>query len=218
MTLLEFAQGPALRFSLIVLIFGTAFRVVGIFMLDRKKDFSEKSQKNAWMGGLAAILVKNKPQKVTRDRHLFPFILAMLYHVGFFLIFFFGTPHMLFWSGVVDFSWPTLPPVFIHFLSFVSIAALLAVLYRRLTNPVLRLLSNFDDYFSWFVTFLPFVTGVMAFFHFGGRYETILAIHILSIALLFIWLPFGKLGHSFLMLFSRGITGAMMTARGTKYH
>jgi len=33
------------------------------------------------------------------------------------------------------------------------------VLIARLTNPVLKLLSNFDDYFSWFVTVLPMITA-----------------------------------------------------------
>ena len=43
------------------------------------------------------------------------------------------------------------------------------MLFRRLTHPVLRMLSNFDDYFSWFVAALVLVTGLAATAHLGAR-------------------------------------------------
>jgi nitrate reductase gamma subunit len=96
------------------------------------------------------------------------------------------------------------------------------VLFERLTDPVLRLLSGFDDYFSWFVVFLPLLTGMAAA---GGwspqptpsgapLYPLPLAIHLLSVELLFLWLPFGKLAHAFLVFMSRGVTGAALARKG----
>jgi hypothetical protein len=41
-----------------------------------------------------------------------------------------------------------------------------------------------------------------------------LAIHLLSVELLFVWLPFGKLAHAFLVFASRGVTGAALTRKG----
>ncbi len=41
-----------------------------------------------------------------------------------------------------------------------------------------------------------------------------LAVHLLSIELLFVWLPFGKLAHAFLVFMSRGITGAALARKG----
>ncbi len=40
-----------------------------------------------------------------------------------------------------------------------------------MTSPVLKLISNFDDYFSWFVTILPLVTGLLIPVRMGFRYE-----------------------------------------------
>ncbi len=40
------------------------------------------------------------------------------------------------------------------------------------------------------------------------------AIHLLSVELLFAWLPFGKLGHAFLVFFSRGSAGAALARKG----
>ena len=71
------------------------------------------------------------------------------------------------------------------------------MLFRRVTNPVMRMLSNFDDYFSWFITMLVLVTGLAATAHVGAPYETLLGLHILSVDVLLIWFPFGKLMHAF---------------------
>jgi nitrate reductase gamma subunit len=94
-------------------------------------------------------------------------------------------------------------------------AALLAVLVHRIVNPVKRLISNFDDYFSWFVTIAPLMTGMAAFSHLGGwPYERVLAFHLLSVQLLLIWFPFGKLMHSFTIFAARGATGLIFERKG----
>lgn len=103
-----------------------------------------------------------------------------------------------------------------------TVIALLMVLLERLTHPVLRLLSGFDDYFSWFVVFLPLLTGMAAVSGshpqptLGGAplYPLPLAIHLLSVELLFLWLPFGKLAHAFLVFLSRGVTGVALARKG----
>ena len=42
------------------------------------------------------------------------------------------------------------------------------------------------------------------------------SINIMSVALLFAWLPFGKLAHTFLLFFARGTTGAVLGRRGAR--
>jgi hypothetical protein len=37
---------------------------------------------------------------------------------------------------------------------------------------------------------------------------------LLSVELLFLWLPFGKLAHAFLVFLSRGVTGVALARRG----
>ena len=79
-----------------------------------------------------------------------------------------------------------------------------------------EIISTFDDYFSWLVTFLPVLTGIVATSHLGARYETLLGLHILSVALLLVWLPFGKLMHWFLAFVTRSQTGAHLSHRGAQ--
>jgi len=92
--------------------------------------------------------------------------------------------------------------------------ALVAVLYHRLTSPVLKIISTADDYFTWFVTALPVLTGIAATMHLGLPYETLLSFHILSICLFLIWFPFGKLMHAFIVFVSRGTAGREYARRG----
>ena len=79
---------------------------------------------------------------------------------------------------------------------------------------MLRVLSNFDDYFSWAVVAAPLVTGLMATAHLGGPYETLLGVHILSFEVLLVWFPFGKLMHAFLFAPSRAAAGYVFTRKG----
>ncbi len=96
----------------------------------------------------------------------------------------------------------------------VTAASLIAALAHRLTSPVLRLISRADDYLSWAMTFLPVASGLVASAHLGARYETLLALHILSVCAFLAWFPFGRLMHAFLFAFSRGMTGIRLGQRG----
>ena len=65
----------------------------------------------------------------------------------------------------------------------------------------------------------PLITGIAAFGHwspFGMRYEGILAIHILSVELLMVWMPFGKIFHVITSLIVRFRTGAAFSRRGVR--
>ena len=92
-----------------------------------------------------------------------------------------------------------------------AFVSLFIALMERLTDPVRRLLSGFDDYFSWAVVLLPLATGMVAI---QQSDPLPLAIHLLSVELLFVWLPFGKLAHAFLVFASRGVTGAALARKG----
>jgi nitrate reductase gamma subunit len=110
--------------------------------------------------------------------------------------------------------WPGLPSGLITLISVLTLTLFLAVLFRRVTNPVLRMLSNFDDYFSWFITTLVLVTGLAATAHIGAPYEKLLAWHILSVDGLLVWFPFGKLMHMFYIFPSRAVNGALLARKG----
>jgi len=216
MDLLDFARGPALQVAAYILVAGVLWRLVGILMLKEKPEFSEPRKPGGFMAALKVIYTRSFTAAPFKRATLYPKMLAYVLHIGFFAVIFLFVPHIVFFEGFLGFDWPGLPNNVIYLSGVAAVVAGLALLVRRLTDPVLKLISNFDDYFSWFVTILPILTGLIMPVRMGVRYETLLAIHILSVAVLMIWLPFGKLGHTFLVFVTRGTTGMVFERRGAK--
>lgn len=214
MDLLNFARGPALQWSLIILVFGTFWRLTGILLLKSKPDYSEPRSTSTFAGAMKLLARRMWPKPEFMRNSVLDLALGYVFHIGLFLVVFFFLPHILFIKDLTGLAWPNLPNGIVFFIGAVSVAALFALLLQRIMTPVKRLLSNFDDYFSWFITTAAISTGLLASSHVGARYETLLAIHILTVELLFIWLPFGKLMHTFLVFFSRGTTGAAFERKG----
>jgi nitrate reductase gamma subunit len=218
MELLEFARGPALTFAITVFIAGVVFRIVSLFLMWRTRDSSEgsRNEKPVIWAAVHEVLRRMWPQQVYKQSTLFVTINGYVFHVGLALIVFFLLPHILFFKDLIGLSWPHLPNNVIYAISIVTAVSLIAALVMRFSNPPQRLISTFDDWFSWLVTFLPVLTGIIATSHLGARYETLLALHILSVALFLIYLPFGKLMHWFLVFVTRSQTGAHLSHRGAQ--
>ena len=217
MTLLEFARGPALQAALLILVLGVVWRLVGLLLLPYQRDRSEpRGNRPALGGAVYTIFRRFWPHREFQERVLFSHVMGYVFHIGLAIVVFGYRPHILFIRDLTGLSWPGLPYWVIYLAGAVTIAALVALLVRRLSHGVLRLLSTADDYLSWLVTILPVITGFMAVAHFGARYETLLAVHLLSVELLLIWLPFGKLMHTFTFVFSRGFLGARAAHKGAQ--
>ena len=218
MELLEFARGPALTFAITVFIAGVVFRIVSLFAMWRTSDSSEGSrdEKPVVFAALREIGRRMWPQSAYKQRTLFMLINGYAFHIGLALIVFFLLPHILFFDDLLGLNWPHLPNNVIYAVSIITAVSLIAQLVMRFSNPTIRIVSTFDDWFSWLVTFLPVATGIAATSHLGARYETLLALHILSVALLLIYLPFGKLMHWFLVFVTRSQTGAHLSHRGAQ--
>ena len=222
MSLLEFARGPAFWFSLFVLTAGSVWRVVAIFRLGTKPDLSEPRSTRWLAGALRGIFGRMVPGKELRRGAKLGVINGYLYHIGLAVIVFGYLPHILFVERLTGIAWPALPEPLVYVAVGLTFVSLVMVLLERLTDAVMRLLSGFDDYFSWLVVFLPLATGMVALSGWspqaaqGGAplYPLPLALHLLGVELLFVWLPFGKLGHAFLVFFSRAITGAALERKG----
>jgi nitrate reductase gamma subunit len=223
MDLLEFARGPALAFSVAVFVLGLAWRLYGIFRRPVRADHSEPRRADTAAGGLRAVFAKMLPPRDVKIRGA-QMVNAYAYHIGLALIAFTFAPHIGFIERHLGIAWPALPDPVTYLATAVAIIGLTAALIARLSDGVLRLLSNFDDYFSWAVTMLPLLTG-MALIE-RPYYPApavapalpttpgLLAIHLLSLELLLVWLPFGKLAHAALVFVSRWRTGADFTRKG----
>lgn len=224
MDLLEFARGPALTLSLAVFFLGVAWRLYGILRRPRKPDFSAPRSTRLAHGALSAIWVRMFPRREFGSPGLAATVNAYAYHIGIALVVFAFAPHIDFIKRLTGLHWPALPDPVTYIATAAAIVALLIALAHRLTDGVLRLLSNFDDYFTWLVTMLPLATGMALI---ERPYmpapvvapdlpttPELLAIHLLSLELMLLWLPFGKLSHAVLVFVSRARTGAEFARKG----
>ncbi len=216
MTLLEFARGPALQVAFGVFAFGVLWRLASLLLLRRAVEWTRPrtGAPSTLVAVLRGELRHLWPGPAYRRGTLLVSVNSYVFHLGLLVIVLGLAQHILVLQGLFGISWPNLPSGIVFAVAIVTLASLLAMLARRLTSPVLRLISNLDDYASWLLTALPVATGILATSHLGARYETLLAIHILSVAALLIWLPFGKLMHGGLLLITRGRTAAFYARRG----
>ncbi|MDX1404109.1 MAG: nitrate reductase [Woeseiaceae bacterium] len=216
MSLLEFARGPALQWSLIIFVFGVLWRIAGTMLIASRKDLSKPRRQSAVRDGLLTIATRSLPEHQFEKKIRFQHYTGYAWHVALFISVLFFAPHILFFESVLGFGWPHLPNDIILVTGAIALAILLALLIRRGMHPVLRLISNADDYISIVVVIVPIITGILAFAHIGARYETLLAIHFLSVEAMLIWFPFGKLMHTALTFPSRYEAGASYGRRGVK--
>jgi nitrate reductase gamma subunit len=216
MDLLGFARGPALRFSLVVFAVGVTWRIAAFVLLRMHRN--EARPRTSWaravVAGLVSIGTRSWPHRAFIGRTGAGEALGYSYHFGLFIVVLLFTPHILLIGSLIGLTWPGMPSGAITAVAVLTITLLLAVLFRRLTHPVLRLLSNVDDYLSCFLTLLVLATGVAATAHLGGPYQTLLAIHILSFDALLLWFPFGKLMHAFFIFPGRALNGTLMARKG----
>ena len=222
MGLLEFARGPALWTSLAVLVAGCLWRTAGILRLGAAPDLSEPRSTRLLAGAMRGIFARMIPRAEFRHRSKLGVWNGYVYHVGLAVIVFGYLPHIHFAERLTGLAWPPLPGPVVYVFAGLTIVSLLVALMERFTDPVRRLLSGFDDYFSWLVVMLPLATGMIAI-HQSYAPGTVpappldplpLAVHLLSVELLLAWLPFGKLAHAFLVFASRGVTGAALARKG----
>jgi len=207
--LLNWARGPGLAYATVIMVFGLTLRVIEILSLGRPQELAEvRSSGNR--DGLKEIFRRSLPE--TRN---WKFITAAyIFHVGLLIVIFFFIPHTQLFKDVFGWFWGGWPNYIIDFFTVLSIAAMLYTLAQRFYDPTRRILSKMSDYLAWVVTFLPLVTGYMAFHRLGMDYTTMLAVHILSVELLMIALPISKLTHAITFGMSRWYTGSNNGRRG----
>lgn len=212
---LLWVRGPAFNAATFIMLAGIAIRCMEILLLGRKKDLAE-ARGSALAGGLGTMVRRSIPDADTFRRSGFTMISGYVFHIGLAIVILFFVPHILVFQSVTGLSWPGLPSNIVDAASVVTIIALLAVLVHRIVNPVMRMLSGFSDYLVWLVTILPLITGYLAFHRIGLSGPMMIALHILSIELLMVLIPFTKLSHMFTLWIARWYNGAIAGYKGVQ--
>ena len=224
MDLLDVVRGPLLAVAMSVFLAGVAWRLLALYRLPRpaapggaaahafghRAAFTASLRRFAVPSGFSA-----SATLVTLNPYVF--------HLGLLVVVAGYAPHIAFLRRHTGIGWTALPDAVIYLAAAATIVSLLLALMFRLTDPVLQRISRADDKLSWALTFLPFVTGMAlvaqpsaAMLQDHVVYRGPLAVHLLSVELLLVWFPFGKLMHAFLVLPARMQLATFFGRRGVR--
>lgn len=212
---LAWVRGPAFDVALVIFILGVMVRVFEVLMLGRKQDFSEP-RGDTLVPGMKTVLTRTLPEAGSLKRSPFTVIGGYIWHIGFLICLLLFIPHIEMLNATLGIKWPGLPNHIVDAISAVTIVTLVAMLVDRLIHPVKRFLSDGEDYLVWVATFLPMLTGYLAFHRMLDPYPLVLGLHILSVEFLMILFPFTKLMHAITFLIARWYNGAIAGRRGVQ--
>jgi len=208
-------MGPALQIATAIFVAGVLIRILEIPLLGRKANLAPPKG-NAMAQGLKTVLTRSFPRAEQVREAPVVHIGGYVFHIGFFIALLFFAPHIVLFNDAFGISWPALSTNVVEVSAGLAIVALIALLISRLFDPVRRMLATFSDYIVLVLSLLPLVTGIMATYKIGGDYNTLLAIHILSVEALMVAFPFTKLMHAFTFAISRYYNGAIQGYKGAQ--
>lgn len=225
MDFLDWVRGPLLIVALLVFALGVGWRFWALWRLPAA-PLSQAPARQPFgpAAALQSSLVRMFPHRGFHASATLVTVNPYVFHIGLALVFFGYAPHIAFIHRLTGLSWPALPDLVMYLAAAASIISLLMALLFRLTDPVLRQISRADDQITWAVTLLPLLTGMgvvgepssALLAHASPVYRDPLAVHLLSLELLLVWFPFGKLMHAFLVLPNRMQLARFLGRRGVR--
>ncbi len=213
--LLDFVRGTGLQIAAAVFVLGMVYRMLHLMLLGRKKNLAAP-RGTEWGPGLRTMWHRSIPSVGLTSRGYFIVISGYIFHLGFLITLLFLSQHIDLFRSVFGFGWPALSPGLITITAILTIAAMIALLVHRYTDPVKRLISDYQDYLTWTLTFLPLLTGIMLKQGIALGYQQMLIVHIITLELLMIATPFTKLVHMFTTFSARWYNGAISGFKGIK--
>ena len=210
-TWLWFVEGPFFWFAAAVFVLGGLWRILGVLRMGGRRDLSEPERSPA-LGFVLGNLRHFVPRAVFARRTWVHLLGGYAFHVGLLVLLLGAAPHVRFIeSHIVPLPWPPLPRWAFIVVAEIAFAGLILLWMRRLSDPVMRLISDRDDHFGTGLTFLVMLTGCLAL---EEAHASLRAIHMTLADIWLIAIPFTRLAHTFTFWLSRGFTGAIYGRRG----
>ena len=215
MDFLLWTRGTAFDVAIAIFIIGLIIRLFEIVSLGRERTLAEPKG-SEFLPGVKTILTRTLPDGGTFKRQPLTVIAGYVFHVGLLITLLLFIPHIELFRETFGFGWPGLPNPIVDAAAVLGVVGLLAALWNRLTNPVMKMLSGGEDYLVWVLTFLPLLTGYLAYHRMINPYPLAMGLHLLSIELLLILFPFTKLMHTFTLCLTRWYKGTKSGRRGVQ--
>jgi nitrate reductase gamma subunit len=198
---LEWARGPVFKFAFVLMVLGLLRHVVmtaaGIIRALHRAGDKTIPYKVVFITTLQWLF----PMRKLGNRLSYS-ITSVAFHIGLILTPVFLLPHIELWKRGLGIHWPSLPHMAVDALTLMTIAAAVGLLIGRLGSRESRRISRAQDVVLPVAIAVPFVTGFLAMHPAWNPigYNATMFVHIMSANLIFLSIPFTKLGHIVIIL------------------
>lgn len=206
-TLLQFAEGPLLRFALLVLILGLGRHVLmSVLGYVRARRLAGGAPARFAPTLLQTVRFANPLRYVLRTRGLYS-VITLSMHVGLILVPLFLAGHIVLWDRALGLHWPAFPARLADGLTLLTIGAATSALVARAAYAGSRRISRFQDWLFPPLIVVLFGSGfLMAHPPWDVLpYPASRLVHVLSGDLLLLLVPVSKLTHMVLLPLSRAV-------------
>jgi nitrate reductase gamma subunit len=210
-TFAQLVEGPLWLIAAAVFVVGGGWRIVGILRLGGERDISVP-RGSAVLGALRGNLLHFVPHGGFFRRTWYHFAAGYLFHLGLFALLLFAAPHVAFIEKrLLGVAWAPMPDWAFVVAAEAAFAGLILLYVRRISDPVMRQISDADDHVGSWLVFLAMLTGCLAL---EAGHESLRLLHMLAVEGLLVYFPFSRLMHAVTFVLSRGYTGAAYGRRG----
>lgn len=206
MDLYEIARGPL---TLTAFLIGIGASILRISMLwTQARRINRMHPAKSVRGGIKSIIKGLLPLglKAMQQQPLFG-LATFAFHLCVIITPLFLLAHIVLIYESWQIQWFSLPDALADTMAMVVIAGVVFFSIRRLIRKEVRSLSSFADWVLLAVIGGIFLTGILAYHHWGP-YRPLLITHVLLGDLLLVMIPFTKMIHMPLFFLTRGYLGA----------
>jgi nitrate reductase gamma subunit len=208
----QLVDGIFWKISLWVFAIGVLWRILSIFRVRNKPDYSEP-RGSGLAGAIGANLRRFMPRSEMISRTRLQVVAGYLFHLGLFALLVFAAPHVLFIEAQTGLGWTPMPYWAFIVSAQLAFIGLMLLWFHRIMHPVTRLISDADDHIAAILTFIVMLTGCMALIE---EFNGLRVLHRFTVELWLVYFPFSRLMHAFMFIPSRAFTGAWFGRRGVK--
>lgn len=202
----EFVRGPMAWTAFSVSIVATLVRL--FILMGRARRIQRMHPAKSFRGGFKSIFRGLLPFGLGAMRQQ-PVLGAVtfIFHLCVLITPVFLLAHIILIYESWQIQWVSLPDTLADIMTVIVIAGTLYFAARRLFRQEVREVTDVSDWALLIVVNGIFLTGLLAFHHWGP-YRPLLITHILLGEILLLMIPFTKLMHMVLFFFTRGYLGA----------
>jgi len=118
--------------------------------------------------------------------------------------------HSVLWHESWGISWWSLPEGVADIMTLLVMISCVVFLLRRIFAPEVRFVTTGDDLLILAISFLPFLTGFLAYHQWLLPHKTMVILHMLFGQIMLIAIPFTRLAHMFYFFMTRAFMGSQM--------